>query len=118
MNANTININVTNISNRFRVDHTGSKRKFQGSQRHFAVRSDRPPRLLRYCSTCGLLDQGVVAGMSNGERCVESARVIGYAAKGLCSDVGSMAGNVVSAGFGIAKGTVGLVAALFGKNIF
>lgn len=82
--------------------------------------SNKTPRLYGYCSSRGMRDQHVVARMSNGERCLESAKLIGYCARGLGSDINDMAREVGRAASGLGSvvvGVAGVVGALFGKDI-
>lgn len=82
--------------------------------------ADRSPRLYRYCASCGMRDQHVIAGMSNGERCLESAKLIGYCAHGLGSNIDGMVrgvGRVATGIGGVVVGMAGVVGALFGKDI-
>lgn len=123
VNARTINVNVVNVTQLTRIDagRGGWHGKKHCHGGHCLKRHGHPPKMLRYCASCGLLDQHVATRMSHGELCGEAANVIGNAAKGPSSNVGNMArsiGGIASCSFGVAKCVVGAVAALFGKESF
>jgi len=78
-------INITNITNITQVvaghgHRPAGKRRGDIGER----RTERPPKLLRFCGSCGVMDQDVASRMSSSELCDESVKVIGYASKGLC----------------------------------
>ena len=88
-NYGIINNKLVNVTNdyvtRSRADaykrpHR-AKKSFGGKKRH-------PPKLFRYCASCGILDGDVVYGMSNGEMCDESVKVIKYASGELVDSIG------------------------------
>lgn len=47
---------------------------------------ERPPKLYRYCMSCGLLDSGVAAKMSSGQMCDETIKAAGYATRKFLAD--------------------------------
>lgn len=65
------------------------------------------PKLFRYCASCGILDGDAVHGMDPGRLCDESLKVMGYAAKGIASNIHGMVRDtrdIVHAAGGIAAG--------------
>lgn len=96
--ARTINIthitsvtNVTNVTNVSQVvpgSVYAHQRVLAKGRRHpGAERQEQRPKLLRYCQTCGMIDGDTVAGMSSGEVCRESAKVVAFASKNIASVV-------------------------------
>lgn len=123
--ANNSNVNITNITNitkvsNFMVSGTsgmngrphkiGSHKK---GRRHVlpSEREMRPPKLQRFCSTGGLLDCDVAAGMSEGELCEEAVNVIGYNARGLARDVSNIGGGLCRAAGCVVGGLFGVLEA-------
>ena len=98
--VNTGTINITNITNITNVSCYGRPHRHHANHRNANKHGQKPPKLLRYCSTCGLLDQDVVANMSSGEMCDEAINVMGYGVRGLAS----CAGNVTRSVGGLLKG--------------
>lgn len=119
--ANNVTItNVTNITNvtqvSSHVNGYGKPRRKHGNGHGFGDgRSDRPPKLFRYCASCGLLDQDVASRMSTGKMCEESVKALAYTARGVSSSVGGMArgfGRMGQGVAGMAKGIFGFIGAL------
>ena len=100
MYAKSINItNVTNITNVavFRgYGHQGKSKRRHGHRE--VNRKEKPPKLFRYGASCGMLDQDVVANMSNEELCCESVKALGYSARGFGSCVCGIAREVGGVG--------------------
>lgn len=62
---------------------------------------ERKPKLLRFCQSCGMLDQRKVARMSNGQLAEGAVDVIRYSSKKMCGHLE-----------GAAKGFGGAILAL------
>ena len=88
-------------------NYGGSAMKHHG-RKHAKRHADRPPKLQRFCATCGLMDYNVAARMDSAELCVEAAKVVGYNAKGLARDLG----NIGKSAFECAEGVLGCATAL------
>lgn len=104
------NCNVTNVTNVTHVTNVTLARGRGGSAwgkngRHGfgKMRHGRPPKLLRFFASCGLLDSGVAARMSDGEMCGEAAKVVSYASRGLCQTAGDFVTQASSCVYGLAK---------------
>lgn len=119
--ANNVNItNVNNITNVTQistyVNGYGRTRGKRGKRMGKGDgRNDRPPKLFRYCASCGILDQDVASSMSTGRMCDESVKSLSYTAKGLSSSIGGMAKGVSRMGNGVAEmamGVFGFIGAL------
>lgn len=120
-NANTIN--VTRVNNTYVVvnhghgSSGGSKkhgaRPHQGGKTHDSGRDNRPYKLWRYCVSCGIVDQHVAEGMSNGALMYESGRVMGRAASGIADNVTKMAGGLIECACGVASAAYKAIGAAF-----
>lgn len=113
VNANTYNTNITNITNVTQVTGIGGHKMHGRKRGRCGERGERPPKLTRFCASCGLLDQDVVGRMSDDELMGESAKVVGYAAKGLADDLGSIAGGFIRLGAETIAGGLRLIRDLF-----
>ena len=95
--AGDINNNfVTNVTN-VRVTKgygTDANKRPHRARKHLGGKKKRPPKLFRYCASCGILDGDVVYGMSNGEMCDESVKVIKYASGELVDSIGRIGNDV------------------------
>lgn len=83
-NVKVTNVNTGGVAVPYKWHGQSGRRRHKREDWH---REERKPKLLRYCASCGLLDQHVVARMSHEEACLESMNVLGYAAKGLVRDL-------------------------------
>ena len=109
--CHTANItNVTNVTN-VHVDGGGAwkHRKHEHKRRDRpSERRECPPKLFRFCSSCGILDQDVAWKMSDSQMCQEAANVIGYSARGL-TDCVCQGAREVSHHLGVAARGVGQI---------
>ena len=110
VHANTVNINhITQITQTVCPGCSNCFRTHQFSRK--GRQNDRRPRhrseLLRY----------LYEGRSEVELCEESVRTLGTSAHVLGSCASRIGRDVVGMTTCFAKGTIGLIAALFGKNI-
>lgn len=106
----TVN-NITNVTNVTHVNVTkvkGCKPFAHHGRKHRGGKRERPPKLWRFASSCGLLDQDVVYRMDTGELMAESAKGIGYAARGLAKDVSDIGGGLCRAAGCVASGVLGV----------
>lgn len=78
-------------------------------RRQNGERRERPPKLTRYCVSCGLMDRHLVSRMSESELMDESAKVVAYGAKGLCNGVCDVAGGVVGLAGSLLADFVGII---------
>lgn len=111
VNANTVNItNVTYVKHVLRpgCSSGGRAQRLTRSGRRHDERAERPSKLLVY----------LAQGRSSGELCDESVRTLGIAAHGIGSCAADMACGVKKMATGLLSGTVGAIAAMFGKDIF
>ena len=108
--ASTVNItNVTNVTVlRPGCSNSGRAQRLMRSGGRHGARAERPSKLLSY----------LAQGRSSGELCDESVRTLGIAARGISSCAADMACGVKGMATGLLSGTVGALAALFGKDIF
>ena len=90
--------NVTNIVNCSRVDSGHGKWRSHGRKRHGKRRGGdghgKPPKLFRFCASCGIMDQDVAYGMSDGEMLDGAVDVVKYSAHGLSRCAGRFARGV------------------------
>lgn len=116
---NTYVTNVTNITNVVAHPHfNGGKHHFKHCHRKHE-RTEKPPKLARFCASGGLLDQDVAMRMSGGEIFSGIAAVGGYAARGVVKhagniirnnrDLGDGACQIVGNAFGIVKDVCELI---------
>ena len=118
-NARTINItnvtNVTNVTCVTKISHVNHSGQW-GHQRHHSRSKGpelgRPPKLWRFCASCGLVDSDRLRGMSNGAIMHESAKAAGYATKKLGNNLSEMGSGVCQIVEGLAKGVVSIVGAV------
>lgn len=111
INQVTVN-NVTNITS---VGGIPSERVHQPWRKHHKHRhkqSERKPELLRYCQSCGILDQHKVAHMSNGQLAEGAVDVIRYSSKKMCSHVEGAAKGFGGAFWHLAR----IVDRMFGNS--
>ena len=124
--ANTINnyvTNVTNVTNVTRVTHVYNAASISGYGGHLhhnkrkhaygngGRREERGPKLLRYCASCGVLDQNVASRMSSSELCDESAKVVRHSAKHLAHDASECVGGLVGCVCGLTRAAFKLIGA-------
>ena len=64
-------------------------------------RNERKPKLLRYCASCGMVDQNVVAKMDRNTIGAEAVNVMAYGARGLASDARVMARGAGKIAYGL-----------------
>lgn len=97
------NITVNNITNVTNVNNVTNVVHVQGEQRHHKQNHhhERKPELLRFCQSCGILDQQKVMRMSNGqlaEGAVDvmrhSSRNLGRHATGVIKSFGGIFGAI------------------------
>ena len=111
----TNNLNVNNVTNVAYLPGYCHHGKYKRNRRNsWGRREERPPKLFRYSASCGLLDQDVVARMSNEELLLGSAENMGYVARGFGSSVGRIANDVGMIGSGLLKIFTSIGDALFG----
>ena len=112
-NSGTINItnvtNVTHVTSVTQVNHVGHKRC---RERNKGSGLGRPPKLWRFCASCGILDNDRLHGMSNGAIMHESAKAAGYAARKLGHNLSEMGSGVCQIVEGVAKGVASIVGAV------
>lgn len=100
---NTYVTNVTNITNVVAHPHfNGGKHHFKHCHREHE-RTEKPPKLARFCASGGLLDQDVAMRMSGGELFSGIAAVGGYAARGVVKHTGNIIRNNRDLGEGICE---------------
>ena len=123
---NTFVTNVTNVRVTKGYGAANAHKRPHRARKHFGEKRKRPPKLFRYCASCGILDGDVVHGMSSGQLCDESVKVMGYAAKGIASNIHGMAhdtcdivhaaGKLAVCTGGLALGLGKIVYAFFAKD--
>lgn len=112
--------NITNVTNvaQVHVDGEGAwkprKRKHGHKHHGHFERRERPPKLFRFCSSCGILDRDVASNMSEGMMCQEAVNVIGYSARGLADCTSTFARNASHHLGEAAEGLWGVVSGIFG----
>ena len=116
--ASTINItNVTNVTNV--TVHGRPSYGEHGRHKHAGGRGlknhDRPPSLVRFCGTCGLLDYDKAARMDDGQMLDESAKVVAYGCRGLARSTGNIASHLGGAAKCLCGAFVAIGDAIFGK---
>ena len=105
--ANTVNINnITQVVNSG-CSNGGRAQRLTRPGRRLDARTTRPSKLLVY----------LAQGRSSGELCDESVRTLGIAAHGIGSGVTGVAHGVGKMASGLISGTVGVIAAMFGKDV-
>lgn len=115
--ANTVN--VTNVTNVTHVTNVSSPSGWWGghgkSHRHGGGkgkrRDERPPKLTRFCASCGLLDRNVVAKMDEGEMFGEAAKVCGYAARNLARETKEIVCGLAGCAVDFTRGAFKLIGA-------
>lgn len=113
VNANTVNY-VTNVVVAPQQYGRDRQHKHYGHRgRYEQKRGERLPKLARFCGSCGLIDYDVASNMSSGELCEESAKVVGYAARGFASSVGKSARQIGGGGCQIVTGLCKMIGAFF-----
>lgn len=122
VNANTVN-QVTNVTSVTKVVgssdgntsywHDRQHKREDHGRRHGNRKGNRPPKLARFCGSCGILDYNVASKMDRGELCEESAKVVGYAAKGFATSVGRSASRIGGGTCQIVTGLFKIVRAFF-----
>ena len=107
--------NITNVTNVTHVGmgHGGWHKYGHRHGGHSGLRRERPPKLTRFLGSCGLLDRDVAARMDSGELCCESAKVVGYAAKGIARDVRDVGSGLCGAAKCLFDGVCDTLGALF-----
>ena len=119
VNANTVNYvtNVTSVTNVVGAPqpygrdrpHKHYGHRGRNEQKH----GERPPKLARFCGSCGMIDYDVASNMSSGELCDESAKVVGYAARGFAKSVCRSARRIGGGTCQIVTGLCNIVGAFF-----
>ena len=112
INANTINmtsIAVTNVHESFR--ECGKKNR---SRKHRpGCRRERYPKLMRFCASCGLLDNDLAESMSVRELCDGFVDVGAHAANGLGRTARMWADDMGRHAKGFAENLFGLIGCMF-----
>lgn len=111
VNANTVNINNITQVVQYGCSNGGRMHSHGKSCRSFEGHLNRHSNLPRY----------LFEGRDPGKLCEESVRTIGIVTHGLgscASDFAHHACGAVRCAGGVAKGTVGIIAAIFGKDIY
>lgn len=115
--ARTININnTTNITNITQVTHTHGSHSGGRKGHHSGKKNSglgKPPKLWRYCLSCGLFDGDKVYRMSNTSICHEGAKVMGYSARMLGHSVSNIGASVCHMAGLVTRGVCSVVGAIF-----
>ena len=114
-------VNITNVTNITTVTHShshshGSHGHGHGRKHVHHDRHDRPPKLTRFCATCGLLDYDKASRMSDGQMLDESANVVAYGCRGLAHSTGKIASNLGVAAKSLCGIAVAIGSAIFGDK--
>ena len=119
--AHTVTINnvtnVTNVTSFTNVSAYGSHVNRKHRRDHKDKGYGRPPKLMRFYASSGLLDQDVVSKMGEGEVLDETVKAVGYGVKRMSADLAHNVGDVgrnLAGAAGSAIGFVGCIAGLIG----
>lgn len=110
--------NVTNVTNvvrahgytphgKWRRDNQPKREKHESRGK---LRHEHKPKLLRFCQSCGMLDQDKVMRMSDGQLARELSCVADYANKRTMNDIRGIGHGLAK----IGRGVCGMVSSAFG----
>lgn len=100
--AGDVNIvNITNVTNVTNVSYARPPR-IQHQHAWGGSKREKPPKLLRFCASGGLLDYDVAYRMNEGEMLSEASKLAAYGFKGMASSLR-----------GVGNGIIGMLRSIF-----